>query len=317
MMMREGCPVIYTLTTNPAVDMNICSDTLHANTVTRTRDAVYTPNGKGLNVTFTLQHFGVESTVLGFFGGFSGRYIVDGCRERKVEALPVWVEDITRVNVFLNDGSGEYNLVNAGSFVPRDKQEELLTVLRTVEAPEVLCISGSLPRGIDTAYYEEVLTVCAERGIPVVLDISSPKLKDLMAYRPLLIKPNDDELRDVFGLEVRTEAEVVAAMKELHARGAQNVLLTLGARGAYFSNGTALYRCGIYPVKVYSTVCAGDATLGGFLSVWLKDRTKVIEALKRGAACGANAAESAALGDFAHVEAYAREIAVEIVKEEA
>lgn len=308
--------MIYTLTTNPAVDMNICSDTLRANTVTRTRDAVYTPNGKGLNVTFTLQHFGVESTVLGFFGGFSGEYIVDGCAERNVAVQPVWVEDITRVNVFLNDGSGEYNLVNAGSFVPREKQDELLTLLKELDTPEVLCISGSLPRGIDTGYYEDVLSVCAERGTDVVLDISSPKLKDLLSYRPLLIKPNDDELRDVFGLEVRTEAEVIAAMKELHTLGARNVLLTLGARGAYFSNGETLYNCGIYPVKVYSTVCAGDATLGGFLSVWLKDKTRVVEALKRGAACGANAAESAALGDFAHVEAYAREIEVRIVGEE-
>lgn len=309
--------MIYTLTTNPAVDMNITSDSLRVNTVTRTRDATYTPNGKGLNVTFTLRHFGVESTVLGFFGGFSGKYIVDGCVARNVAVQPVWVEDITRVNVFLNDRSGEYNLVNAGPIVPREKQDELLKLLKTLETPEVLCISGSLPRGIDTAYYEEVLSVCAERGIDVVLDISSPKLKELLSYRPLLIKPNDDELRDVFGLEVRTEAEVIAAMKELHALGARNVLLTLGARGAYFSNGTALYACGIYPVKVYSTACAGDATLGGFLSVWLNDQTQVVDALKRGAACGASAAESAALGEFARVEAYAREIAVRPVKEGA
>ena len=309
--------MIYTLTTNPAVDMNITSDSLRANTVTRTHDATYTPNGKGLNVTFTLRHFGVESTILGFFGGFSGKYIVDGCNAKNVAVRPVWVEDTTRVNVFLNDGVGEYNLVNAGSFVPREKQEELLDLLKALDAPEVLCVSGSLPRGIDTAYYEEVLSVCADRGVDVVLDISSPKLKDLLSYRPLLIKPNDDELRDVFGLEVRTEAEVIAAMKTLHALGARNVLLTLGARGAYFSSGTALYACGIRPVKVYSTVCAGDAMLGGFLSVWLKDQTRVVEALQRGAACGASAAESAALGEFAHVEAYAREIAVRSVKEGA
>ncbi|MBR2406187.1 MAG: 1-phosphofructokinase family hexose kinase [Clostridia bacterium] len=302
--------MIYTLTTNPAIDMNIRSNELQANTVTRTRDAVYTPNGKGLNVSFTLQHFGVESTVLGFFGGFSGEYIVNGCREKSVPVLPIWVEDATRINVFLNDGRGEYNLVNAGSFVPREAQDELLNVLCTLDSPETLCISGSLPRGIDTAYYEEILQVCNERAIPVVLDISSPKLKELLSYRPLLIKPNDDELRDVFGMTASNEQEVLAAMAELHRLGAQNVFLTLGSRGSYFSNGSDCWQCGIHPVKVYSTACAGDATLGGFLSLWLADKNAVVPALQRGAACGANAAESAALGDFAKVAEYSKNIAV-------
>ena len=302
--------MIYTLTTNPAIDMNINSDTLYKNTVTRTRDAVYSPNGKGLNVSFTLQHFGVESTVLGFFGGFSGEYIVEECRAKEMPIKPVWVEDATRINVFLNDGSGEYNLVNAGSFVPRRQQEELLDLLGALEDMECLCISGSLPRGIDPSYYEEILQVCSRRGVEVVLDISSPKLKELLAYRPLLIKPNDDELRAVFGLETETEEQICAAMAELHRLGAQNVLLTLGSRGSYFSNGTACYAVGTYPVQVQSTVCCGDSCLGGFLSVWLNGRDKVTEALKRGAACGANTAESAGLGNFAKVAEYSESIAV-------
>ena len=70
--------MIYTLTANPAIDYNIACDGLDANTVTRTRNAVYTPNGKGLNVSFTLDHYGVDTTILGFFAGFSGEFIVKG-----------------------------------------------------------------------------------------------------------------------------------------------------------------------------------------------------------------------------------------------
>ena len=68
--------MIYTLTTNPAIDMNIITDGIRSKYVNRTSTTVYTPNGKGLNVSFVLQHFNVPSTVLGFFGGFSGEYIV-------------------------------------------------------------------------------------------------------------------------------------------------------------------------------------------------------------------------------------------------
>ncbi len=302
--------MIYTLTTNPSLDMNICSNPLQPNTVTRTWGAVYSPRGKGLNVSFALQRFGVPSTVLGFFGGFSGEFIVNGCRDGGLAVQPIWVEDTTRINVFLNDSKDEYNLVNAGSFVPRERQEALLSLLRTLEAPEMLCISGSLPRGIQPSFYEEILEICAERDISVVLDISSPKLKDLLSFRPLLIKPNDVELLEVFGLETDTEEQVLEAMAELHRLGAQNVLLTLGDRGAYFSDGSACYNADVYPVKVLSTVCCGDSCLSGFLSVWLADRSAAAEALRRGAACGANTAESAGLGALDRVEEYAEKITV-------
>lgn len=306
--------MIYTLTTNPAVDMMITTDALQPNTVMRTQNTVYAPQGKGVNVSLTLRHFGVENTALGFFGGFTGEYIVNSCRERGVAVKPIWVEDMTRINVVVNGGGQEYNLVNAGPVVPREKQEELLALLNTASDMEVLCISGSLPRGIEPSYYEEILRVCESRGISVVLDISSPKLKELLAFRPLLIKPNDDELFSVFGLRCESEEEILAALAELHRLGAQNVLLTLGARGAYFSNGTAVYRCGVYPVQVCSTVCAGDATLGGFLSGWLADKAAVEDALRLGAACGANAAENADLGDFCHVPVYRESIPVARVK---
>ena len=87
--------MIYTLTANPAIDYNISCDGLSANTVTRTRNAVYTPNGKGLNVSFTLDHYGVDTTILGFFAGFSGEFIVKGAEALGVPVKPVWTDGIT------------------------------------------------------------------------------------------------------------------------------------------------------------------------------------------------------------------------------
>lgn len=95
--------MIYTLTTNPAVDVNITSDDLRSDKINRTRDAVYSPNGKGLNVSFTLAHYGVDSQILGFFGGFTGNYIVEGA-SKICPVKPVWIDGITRLNVFLKVG---------------------------------------------------------------------------------------------------------------------------------------------------------------------------------------------------------------------
>lgn len=302
--------MFYTLTANPAIDMNIFSDGLIRKEVNRTRGAVYTANGKGVNVSLVLNHFGTPSTVLGFFGGFSGEYIVTECEKKGLFVKPVMIDDITRINVFLNDGEGEFKMVNEGPVIPEDKQAEFLKLLENLDDAEYLCISGSLPRGITPDFYDKIFQCCARKGTKVILDISSPKLKELLAYRPLLIKPNDEELRDVFGITLNSEEDVKSALGELHKLGAQNVLLTLGDKGSYFSDGKKVVSCSTYPVKLVSSVCAGDACLATFLSIWTKDKTNVEEALKKSAAAGANVAESAGLGDLKMVDEYSKHISV-------
>lgn len=310
--------MIYTLTPNPAIDYNICCDGLQPNTVTRTRDAVYTPNGKGLNVSFTLDHYGVDTTILGFFAGFSGRYIVEGARELGVDVKPVWTEGITRVNVFLNAGPDtEYNMVNAGAAITAADEDAMFDLIDRLDDLDCLVISGSLPPNASEGFLRTAIERVRAKGSRFVLDISSPQLAELLELEPLLIKPNDDELRDIFGIEVVAgdDESVSAAMGELHARGAQNVLLTLGGAGAYFSNGEHLWFANrTFDVEVRSTVCAGDSSLAAFLSVWFSDRDRVEDALRRSMATGANVVECAGLGDFAHVEEYEKGIDIRPVK---
>lgn len=306
--------MIYTLTTNPAIDMNITTDGLKRGLVNRTFDTVYTPNGKGVNVTLTLKYFGVESTVTGFFGGFSGKYIVEELEKREIKVKPVWVDDTTRINIFLNDGEGEFKLVNSGSKVEAEQQEEMLQLFETADDCDCLVISGSLPPGITPNYYESILSICKEKGIDVVLDISSKKLKDLLRYEPILIKPNDEEIEEIFGIKIRNEEDIIHVLGFLKEQGARNVLLTLGEKGAYFSNGEEIYYSSSKPIKLLSSACAGDAALASFLSIWLKDPANIEDAMKRSAATGANVAESNALGDFANVDTYFHNIKVRKVE---
>ena len=273
--------MIYTLTANPAIDYNIACDGLAANTVTRTRNAVYTPNGKGLNVSFTLDHYGVDTTILGFFAGFSGEFIVKGAEALGVPVKPVWTDGITRVNVFLNAGPDtEYNMVNAGAAINEANEREMFELIDSLDDMTCLVISGSLPPNTSEGFLAEVLRRVKAKGAEFVLDISSHQLADLIAMEPLLIKPNDDELLDIFGIKVSggDDESVKGAMAELHDKGAKNVLLTLGGAGAYFSNGEHIWfanrtfdvkllspaiprwppscPCGTTPPSVLRTLCA-------------------------------------------------------------
>lgn len=306
--------MLYTLTTNPAIDYNISTNGIQPHVVNRTFNAVYTPNGKGLNVSFVLQHFGITSKILGFFGGFSGEYIVKEARGKGVDVLPVWVDDITRINIFLNDGTQEFKFVNAGSFVDDMQKKEMLSLISNAEDMEYLVISGSLPKGMTSDYYDEILQVCEKNKVHVILDISSLKLKDLLAYHPYLIKPNDEEIEAIFGWKIKTEEDVCDVMDRLHKLGAENVLLTLGEYGAYFSNSTEIYYATAQKIKLLSSACAGDSALAAFLSIWLNATEDIEKAMKRSAATGANVAESAAIGLLDKIEEYEHNIQVRKVK---
>lgn len=309
--------MIYTLTANPAIDYNISCDGLEPNCVCRTRDAVYTPNGKGLNVSFALQHFGKQTSILGFFAGFSGRFIVEGAQAKGVTVHPVWIDGITRVNVFVNAGNEEYNLVNAGAPINAQNEQDMYALLEGLSDLDCLVISGSLPPNTSEDFLANVIARAKAAGSEFVLDISSHKLKTLIEQRPLLIKPNDDELRDIFGidLDIHNDASVIAAMEQLHSHGAQNVLLTLGGEGAFFSNGQGLWfaRCTV-PIKLLSTACAGDSTLAAFLSIWREEPERVEDALRLAMATGANVVECPGQGDFARVEEYSQHVEVRKVR---
>ena len=302
--------MIYTLTLNPSIDMNVASDRISTAISTRTRDMVLTPNGKGVNVSFVLRHLGKPVGALGFFGGFTGKYIVEQCENTGIKTIPVWIEGDTRVNVFLRCDEREYRFINEGASINADDEQALLSKLEALTDMDALTVNGSPAKNMSSDYYDKIINTAMKKGAKIILDISSPKLKELLKYRPLLIKPNDEELESIFGFKVTDVESIKFAVKEIRRMGAQNVLITLGEKGTYFYNGKDLFYCGIQPIKVRSTLCAGDGFLASFLSLWLENEENAEEALKLASATGANVAESDGLGDLKKIEQYKNNILV-------
>ena len=200
--------MIHTLTLNTAIDMNIFCDPLQPAAVNRTRQTEYCPNGKGVNVSLVLHHYQQPTHVMGIFGGFTGRYIVEELRKQHINVTPAWVAEPTRINIFINDGSDEYKLVNPGARIDDEGKEQILHHLQCVAPGDYLVISGSLPPGIESRFYSEILVLCQQKGCEVILDISHPVLRQLLEWRPLLIKPNDDELLDIIAIAESTPGPI-------------------------------------------------------------------------------------------------------------
>lgn len=306
--------MIYTLTTNPSIDMYLkLNKKMESKIVNRSYETTYSSNGKGINLSLVLNHYGVKSKALGFFGGFSGTHMIEDLTQNGIDLIPVIVEDNTRINIFLNDTFNEFKISGEGSYVNKEKQKEMLEIIDNLEDIEYLCISGSLPKGIDVSYYDEILKICNKKNIEFILDISSSKLKDLLSYKPFLIKPNDEEIKDIFGIEIKNEEDIINVLKYLNEQGAKNILLTLGDKGLYFYNGSNIYFANAQKIKLLSSTCAGDSALAAFLSKLLYNNKNLEEALKFASATGANVAESSGIGDLKKVESYVQNIKTRIV----
>lgn len=304
--------MFYTLTANPSVDMTVSSPSLVANENVRTYSASYTPNGKGLDVSFALKKFGRDSVALGFFGGFTGKFIVEETMNMGVFCQPVWIDGVTRICAYVNDGQSEYGILNPGAPLTSQYEQELFDLIDGASEMECLVISGSVPPKASSDFLDKVVAHAKAKGADVVLDLSSDKLKTLAGTAPLIIKPNHHEMKAIYGVEVNTDDDAKRACALAHESGVQNVLLTMGSRGsAYFSNGTDVwYAKRDFNIKLVSSVCAGDCTLAAFLNKWYDDRDNVEEALRYAMATGANVAESVGLGDFGHVEEYVKHVDV-------
>ena len=129
------------------------------------------------------------------------------CPVKAVEA-----DGITRVNVFITTPEGEYKLPNAGAPVHRAAQEKMLEVIRQADDLECLVVSGSLSPEMDSSYYDELVDVVRAKGAEFVLDVSDGHLANLVEKSPLLIKPNDEEVAEIFGVDVSDESDIVSAL---------------------------------------------------------------------------------------------------------
>ena len=292
--------MIYTLTMNAAIDLNLTCLQVESEKVNRVSKSNYSPNGKAINVSIVLNHFGIESVAMGVFGGFTGKHIVECLDDKGINVWPFYIDGSTRINVFVNDDKEEYKFVSKGSEVPQKVQQDILQAIAAATDIKYLVMSGSLPPGVEPEYLDQIMTTCQANNVKVILDLSDQHLSSLLAYKPLLIKPNDEELMSVFNLRSSNREEAIDSIHTLHTLGVENILLTLGSKGMYFSNGESIYFCNAPEVDLHSSACAGDSSLASFLSIWLNDQKNIEEALKLASAVGADVASSAGIGELNH-----------------
>ena len=224
--------MIYTVTFNPALDYIVKVDHLTLGMVNRTVQEDIYYGGKGINVSIVLNNLGLQSTALGFIAGFTGREISDGVAAMGVASDFIELrEGISRINVKIK--SQEESEINGqGPMIHDDELEMLYKKLDGIQDGDILVLAGSIPNTLPEDIYEKIMARLQEKDIKIVVDATKDLLLNVLKYHPFMIKPNNHELGEMFGVVLKTNDEIIHYAKELQKRGARNVLISMAGDGA-------------------------------------------------------------------------------------
>ena len=259
--------MVYTVTFNPAIDYVVHTDELVVGMTNRSKSEEMYVGGKGINVSMVLAELGIRSKALGFVAGFTGRAIEDGAKEKGVETDFVHLESgCSRINVKIKSGE-ETELNGQGPTIPDKAIEKLLGKLDKLEDGDVLVLAGSIPGTLPSDIYEKILARLSERKIKTVVDATKDLLLNVLKYKPFLIKPNNHELGEMFGVKLKTEDEIISYAKKLREMGAVNVLVSMAGDGAILVDEDGkVHKCGVCKGTVKNSVGAGDSMVAGFIA---------------------------------------------------
>lgn len=294
--------MIYTVTFNPSIDYVVAIENFEIGKINRTTSEALFAGGKGINVSYVLAQLGVKSTALGFIAGFTGIELQSRLREQGISTDFITVkEGLTRINVKMRSNE-ETEINGQGPVVSKGELAQLVEKLNSLKDEDILVISGSVCKGVSQSIYADVVKLCNEKRVRVIVDASSQLLWNTLEYNPFLIKPNHHELGEIFNQEISTSEEIIFYAKELQNRGARNVLVSAGEMGAILvAEDNKVYEQKAPIGNVVNSVGAGDSMVAGFLAGYLKSNS-FEDAIKLGVATGSATAFSEGLADKKKIE---------------
>jgi 1-phosphofructokinase len=266
--------MIVTVTLNPAIDQTLTIPGFAAGRVNRVAESRSHAGGKGVNVACFLADLGQEVTVTGFLGAANAQPFEETFARKGITDRFVRIDGATRVGIKIVDpGTQQTTDINFPGLAPRlDEIEELLGRIAALAAPDRwFVLSGSAPPGVPDGIYARIIeTIHGKKGC-VVLDTSGRPLRDAIAARPEVMKPNVDELSELVGHTLRTTAEICGAGELLLDGGVRRVVVSMGGSGAVFVDRGQALVARPPKVEVRSTVGAGDAMVAGLLFATLQN----------------------------------------------
>ena len=293
--------MVYTVTFNPAIDYVVHTGEMKLGATNRSEKEEMYFGGKGINVSIVLRELGIGSKALGFTAGFTGEAIEKGLSEMGIDADFVRLKKgNSRINVKIKS-TEETELNGQGPDIDEAAINALFAKLDKLSDGDTLILAGSIPSSLPSDIYEKILGMLSGRNIKTVVDATKDLLLNVLKYKPFLVKPNNHELGEMFGAEIKTDEEIEKYARKLQEMGAVNVLISMAGDGAMLIDEYGkMHRCGVCKGTVKNSVGAGDSMVAGFTAGSLKGDYEY--ALKLGTAAGGATAFSDGLAEKAKID---------------
>lgn len=307
--------MILCLGTTPAAQRVMVFRQLSLDKVNRAAQTLDGIAGKSINVAKVLHALGERPLATGFLGGPRGEQIAQDLTARGIASAFLTVTTPTRQCVTVIDQStgAITELVEESQPVDRAAYDQLLKMVEEkLPNCRAVVMSGTIASGGPPDLYLTCARWAQAAGILTIVDASGEALRQALAARPGLVKPNRAELEATFGRELREERALLEAMLELHKLGAQRVVVTAGADPTLASDGQQKWRITAPKIAAVNPIGSGDSFTAGVTWQLLRSRN-LGEACRWGAAAGAANALTLMAGELElrEVETLAAQVRVE------
>lgn len=294
--------MVYTVTLNPALDYVMKLKALRTDDINRTDGEEIYYGGKGINVSVILTQLGIPNTALGFLGGFTGKKLEEMLKNDNVSCDFNYLKNgDTRINVKIK-ADKEIDLNACGPEITKEDMQSFLRKLDGIKSGDYLILAGSIPNTLPDDIYEQILERVGDRNINCVVDATGDLLKNVLKYKPFLIKPNHHELGDLFSVQIKSDDDIVNYSKKLQEMGAKNVLVSMAKDGAMLTDENGcVHKIGNAKGKLINSVGCGDSMVAGFTAGYIKT-ADYSYALRLGSACGNATAFSEKLATREEIE---------------
>lgn len=301
--------MIYTLTLNPAIDYILALDSLKVGKINRSVNENIYFGGKGINVSLILSELGVKSVATGFVAGFTGDALIKGISSDNIKCDFVNLEKgITRINVKIRHGE-ETDINTQGPIVDESDIYRLFKILDNTASGDLLILSGSVPSNLPQDIYEKIMQRLKLKGVGFIVDAQGELLLSTLKYNPFLIKPNLDELGEIFSVKIENNEDAIKYARELRKMGAKNVIVSLGKDGAVLlDEKDREYYISACKGDTVDSVGAGDSMLAGFIAGYLLNKDYNY-ALRLATAAGGATAFSQGLANREDIERLMEQLA--------
>jgi 1-phosphofructokinase family hexose kinase len=309
--------VIVTVTLNAAIDRTLTVPNFQLGQRHRASQGLTLAGGKGINVARALKRLDVPVVATGLAGGRTGTRIVEELTSEAILNDFVRIADESRTSTAVVDPTAAtYTEIN--EWGPHVEPEELAMLLEKISylarGADMVVFAGTLPRGVDDAFYAEAIRDLNRRHVPAVLDSEGPPLRLGVEAEVFLVTPNQREAEGLVGQELGDDEDYMMALDRIADMGARNVLITAETRsfGLFRAERKrTLFRADAPLVEPVSAVGSGDVLLAAFLAAWVAEKP-LEDSLKIAVAAGAASTLEVGAGRFEPREATRLQSSVQV-----